>query len=81
MEPDHRQAEPGRPPLERQQDRSSAALLARALDRLLFDQAAVSEDGAGLNLVQVLTRLTESIDRAAHEMKRYNDRRDRDDLE
>jgi hypothetical protein len=54
---------------------SSAALLARALDRLLFDQAAVDEHGAGLNLVQVLVHLTESIDRAAFEMKRYNDGR------
>jgi hypothetical protein len=54
---------------------SSAVLLARALDRLLFDQAAVDEHGAGLNLVQVLTRLERSIDRAAFEMKRYNDGR------
>jgi hypothetical protein len=53
--------------------------LARELRALLFDQAAIDEQGAGLNLVQAMVRLAEAIDRNTAELRRYNDRRDRED--
>jgi hypothetical protein len=58
---------------------SPAGRVVRGLRELLFDPAAVDESGGGLNLVQAMVQLAASIDRAAFEMQRYNDRRDRED--
>jgi hypothetical protein len=62
-----------------QQPGSSATRLARALNDLLFAPGAISEGGAGANVVEAITDLTRAIDRAAAAMEHYNKRREEGD--
>jgi hypothetical protein len=53
--------------------------LARALKELFTDDQAVTDQGVGVNLAQAMVMLAEAIDRNSEQIRRYNDRRDRDD--
>jgi hypothetical protein len=54
----------------------STPQLVRVLKELLASDHVITDQGAGANLIEVLSDLTRSIDRIAAAMEHYNRRRD-----
>ena len=55
------------------------ASLAKALKELFTDDQALTAAGVGSNLVGMLAELVRAIDANTEQVRRFNDRRDRED--